>query len=121
MSLFLAALSNGRLLKHETAKLFVAPRADPGGGAGTYGYGFSVQTKPQLRVGHGGGAPGVNAEIALYPDSGWQLIALSNNDPPAASRMVSVLEHAVFAVDTSTGCAEAIQGLARTPPTPPQH
>ena len=121
MSLLLTALSNGRLVKRETTQLFLEPRADPGGGAGTYGFGFAVQTTPAVRVGHGGGAPGVNAEIALYPDSGWQLIALSNNDPPAASRMLSVLEHAAFSPDLPTACAQGLNDLAKTPGDPPQH
>jgi D-alanyl-D-alanine carboxypeptidase len=105
---FLTALSNGRLVSHETMTALLLPRSDPGGGAGVYGYGFNVRVKPPLRVGHGGGAPGVNAEIALYPESGWQLLALSNSDPPAASRMVTVLEKAIFASDTKTACTSAL-------------
>jgi len=76
-------------------------------GTGTYGFGFNVGATP-LRVGHGGGAPGVNAEIALYPDFGWQLIALANRDPPVASQMVTVLEKALFATDPESACANAL-------------
>jgi D-alanyl-D-alanine carboxypeptidase len=108
ISVFMTALSDGRLVSHETMMTLFLPRSDPGGGTGAYGYGFNVRVNPTLRVGHGGGAPGVNADIALYPESGWQLLALSNSDPPAASRMVTVLEKAIFAPDTQAACTSAL-------------
>ena len=37
-------------------------------------------------VGHGGGAPGMNGELAIC-DSGYTIAVLSNLDPPAASRI----------------------------------
>ena len=107
-SLFLTALTHGSLLKRETVSTLLVARADPGGGSGVYGYGFNVREQVPRRVGHGGGAPGANAEVALYPDSGRQLIALSNNDPPAASRMVTVLEKVIFAADPEESCATAL-------------
>jgi len=122
LSVFLSALTHGRLVSHATLSALLAPRSNPGGGPGTYGYGFDVRVKPILRVGHGGGAPGVNAEIALYPESGWQLIALSNYDPPVASRMVTVLESAVFAADPASACTRALADPAlKEPMSPPQH
>ncbi len=108
MAVFLTALADGRLVSRETLKALLLPRADPGGGRGTYGYGFNTGKIPPGRVGHGGGAPGVNAEIAFYPESGWQLIALSNSDPPVATRMITVLEQAIFAADTGAACAAAL-------------
>lgn len=108
MDVFLAALTDGRLVSRETMTALLLPRSDPGGGSGVSGYGFNVRTRSPLRVGHGGGAPGANAEIALYPESGWQLVALSNSDPPAASRMVTALEKAIFASDTEMACTSAL-------------
>lgn len=105
---FLTALSNGALIRRATLEEFLLPRADPSGAPGNYGYGFNVRIGPPLRVGHGGGAPGVNAEIAYYPDTRWQLVALSNNDPPTASRMVTVLEKTIFAPDPEHACAGAL-------------
>jgi CubicO group peptidase (beta-lactamase class C family) len=122
LSVFLTVLTDGRLLSHATSTALLMPRTDPGGGPGTYGYGFNVRVKPTLRVGHGGGAPGVNAEIALYPESGWQLIALSNYDPPVASRMVTVLESVVAAADPAAACTMALADPAlKAPMAPPQH
>ena len=53
------------------------------------GYGFGVQGKGRLRsYGHGGGAPGMNGELRVFPQSGYVVAALSNLDPPAASRLL---------------------------------
>jgi hypothetical protein len=40
-------------------------------------------------VGHGGGAPGVNAMLQIYPDIGYSVIGLSNFDPPAAEEIAA--------------------------------
>ena len=54
-----------------------------------YGYGFSVQGEGPLRsYGHGGGAPGMNGDLRVYPQLGYVLVGLSNLDPPAASRVI---------------------------------
>jgi len=117
---FLAALADGRLVSRATLATMLSPRADPGGGPGTYGYGFNVRVLPR-RIGHGGGAPGVNAEIAFYPDLGWQLIALANRDPPVASQMVAVLEKALLGADAGTACAAALEDPAIKALAPPLH
>lgn len=41
---------------------------------------FTKRINDHLAVGHGGGAPGVNAEFRRYPDDGYTLIVLSNYD-----------------------------------------
>lgn len=54
-----------------------------------YGYGFMARTQEGVRMfGHGGGAPGMNGELRIYPAQGLVVIALANLDPPAASRLV---------------------------------
>jgi hypothetical protein len=40
-------------------------------------------------VGHGGGAPGMNGDLLIFPESGYAVAALANLDPPAAERMAS--------------------------------
>jgi CubicO group peptidase (beta-lactamase class C family) len=53
-----------------------------------YGYGFSSQGEGSLRsYGHGGGAPGMNGELRVYPELGYVVVALSNLDPPTASSL----------------------------------
>ena len=37
--------------------------------------------------GHGGGAPGMNGDLKIYPGSGYVIAVLANLDPPAATRI----------------------------------
>jgi len=55
------------------------------GEAGTdYGYGFQTGNEEGLQFfGHGGGAPGMNCQLRVYPESGTVVAVLSNLDPPA--------------------------------------
>ena len=38
-------------------------------------------------IGHGGGAPGMNANLDMYWDSGYTVIVLCNLDPPIAGQV----------------------------------
>jgi D-alanyl-D-alanine carboxypeptidase len=54
-----------------------------------YGYGLAGRGDGAERwYGHGGGAPGMNGELRIYPQLGYILVGLANLDPPAASRPV---------------------------------
>ncbi len=53
-----------------------------------YGYGFMVGGDGADRwYGHGGGAPGMNGELRVFPASQTVIVALSNLDPPAATNL----------------------------------
>lgn len=81
---FAEALMSNKLLKAET--LAEATRAQFKTGA--YGFGFQVGRPGEVRTyGHGGGAPGMNSMLRVYPDSGESVIVLCNLDGPSASRM----------------------------------
>jgi CubicO group peptidase (beta-lactamase class C family) len=55
---------------------------------GRYGYGFASGDFDGARwYGHGGGAPGMNADFRVFPGLGRVVIALSNLDPDSAERM----------------------------------
>ena len=55
---------------------------------GAYGFGFQIGRPDEARTyGHGGGAPGMNAILRVYPESGQSVIVLCNLDSPSASRM----------------------------------
>jgi D-alanyl-D-alanine carboxypeptidase len=108
LSRLLTAVFRGRLLSQSTLAALLTPRPDPAGGPGAFGYGFIVRDKPTPKIGIGGGAPGVNADVAYFPNSSWQVIALSNFDPPGATQMGRVLERALSAQDASSACADAI-------------
>ncbi|MDB5443045.1 MAG: class beta-lactamase-related serine hydrolase [Phenylobacterium sp.] len=76
------ALTSGRLLDAEHLK-----RLTTGGIKGPdgtfYRYDFGGLTSEGLRfIGHAGGAPGMNGELRVFPDSGYTVIVLANRDPP---------------------------------------
>lgn len=54
-----------------------------------YGFGFAVfgGTGPAYWYGHGGGAPGMNADFRVFPHSGTVIVTLANVDPPIADRL----------------------------------
>lgn len=81
---FAQALQGGKLLA--PALLAQATQAQPP--APDYGWGFGVRGEGALRrYGHNGGAPGMNGDLRIFPELGVVVIALSNLDPPAASRL----------------------------------
>ena len=90
---FLAALVAGKLVKPETFRrmtspLVVASPAKDGKPQLAYGLGFGVGSVEGHRwFGHNGGAPGVNVEVAFFPDAGAGVVVLSNRDPPTATRV----------------------------------
>jgi CubicO group peptidase (beta-lactamase class C family) len=55
-----------------------------------YGFGFAVSGAkgPDHWYGHGGGAPGMNADFRVFPYSQTVIVALANVDPPVADRLV---------------------------------
>jgi D-alanyl-D-alanine carboxypeptidase len=86
---FARALQAGSLLSKE---LF-AEALRPQNLTKSYGYGFGVSNEGALLMhGHNGGAPGMNGELRFYPNLDYVVVALSNLDPPAASRMAEYFE-----------------------------
>ena len=80
---FAQALSRGELISREL--LDEATRAH----SQDYGYGFGVQGEgPTRSYGHGGGFPGMNGELRVFPELGYVVVGLANLDPPAASQLV---------------------------------
>jgi CubicO group peptidase (beta-lactamase class C family) len=76
---FAEALQAGTLISPESLAEATSPQ-----GAEFYGYGFDVGTDPSTRWGHGGGAPGMNGDLRVYPELGYVVVVLANLDPPAA-------------------------------------
>jgi CubicO group peptidase (beta-lactamase class C family) len=82
---FATALTSGKLLSKDMLAQATQPQDNNKG----YGYGFGVTGEGALLLfGHGGGAPGMNGDLRIYPRLGYVLIGLSNLDPPAAENMV---------------------------------
>jgi D-alanyl-D-alanine carboxypeptidase len=80
---FAQALESGKLISKASLKAATTPYKED------YGFGFGIQGEGPLRgYGHGGGAPGMNGELRIFPQTGTVVISLSNLDPPAATRLV---------------------------------
>ena len=89
---FANALMGHKLLTPESTELLITGKVDSGGGR-KYAYGFEDGRKDGIgAVGHGGGAPGMNGDLRIYPRSGYVVAVLSNLDPPAAQQVSSFLD-----------------------------
>jgi CubicO group peptidase (beta-lactamase class C family) len=89
---FADALLGHRLLNAQYTDLLITGKVDTGGGA-MYAYGFEDGRKNGAgAVGHGGGAPGMNGDLRIYPQSGYVVAVLSNLDPPAAQQVSAFLD-----------------------------
>jgi CubicO group peptidase (beta-lactamase class C family) len=88
---FAEALHEHKLLDAKYTELLTTGKVETGhGGEDKYAYGFMDRTEGGVRsFGHGGGAPGMNGELAIYPQSGYVVAVLANLDPPAAGRIAS--------------------------------
>src|SRR5438874_1914850 len=89
---FAEALMGHKLLTPENTELLITGKVDSGGGR-KYAYGFEDGRKDgKGAVGHGGGAPGMNGDLRIYPKSGYVVAVLSNLDPPAAQQVSAFLD-----------------------------
>ena len=83
---FAMALERNMLLDAVHTEMLVTGKADRPGG-GQYAYGFGIRMESGMTCfGHGGGAPGMNGDLKICPDSGYIVAVLANLDPPAAGR-----------------------------------
>ncbi|HWQ31267.1 MAG TPA: serine hydrolase [Blastocatellia bacterium] len=85
---FSQALRAHKLLSQKSTELITTAKV-PMGPNGGYGYGFGDLKMNGLRFyGHNGGAPGIAAELRIFPDSGYVIAAMSNYDPPTLMPVV---------------------------------
>jgi D-alanyl-D-alanine carboxypeptidase len=89
---FATALMGHKLLNAQNTALLISGKVDTGGGR-MYAYGFEDARKDGVgAVGHGGGAPGMNGDLRIHPQSGYVVAVLSNLDPPAASQVSNFID-----------------------------
>ena len=89
---FADALMRHQLLNAENTELLITGKVDSGGGR-RYAYGFEDGRKDAAgAVGHSGGAPGMNGDLRIYPQSGYVVAVLANLDPPAAQQVSEFLD-----------------------------
>lgn len=86
---FASGLLNHKLLDGEHFDLLTTGHENTPRG-NKYAYGFMDNREDGVRwFGHGGGAPGMNGDLRIFPQSGYVIAVLANLDPPAAERISS--------------------------------
>ncbi len=85
---FANALTNHKLLNAQNTELLTTGKVDtPRGDKYAFGFMDNGAGTAMRHFGHGGGAPGMNGDLQIFPQSGYVIVVLSNLDPPAASRV----------------------------------
>ncbi len=87
---FADALLSHKLLSRNYTELLITGKVEAFAGE-KYAYGFEDRRDKRGNgsVGHGGGAPGMNGDLRIYPNSGYVVAALANMDPPAAQQVTT--------------------------------
>jgi CubicO group peptidase (beta-lactamase class C family) len=92
---FAAALQGHKLLDAKHTELVLKGKVPAFGPDTQYSYGFVERMENGKRVvGHGGGFPGISAQLDIYRDQGYVLAVLSNYDggaSPIAGRVAELL------------------------------
>jgi D-alanyl-D-alanine carboxypeptidase len=85
---FANTVTNHKVLDARNTELLTTGKVNTARGV-KYAFGFmDDDTDATMRhFGHGGGAPGMNGDLEIYPQSGYVIAVLSNFDPPAAGRI----------------------------------
>lgn len=82
---FANALENHKLLDAKHVELLTTGKvATPMGPKYSYGFGEEISPDGVRCIGHGGGAPGMNGDLKICPQSGYVIAVLANLDPMAA-------------------------------------
>ena len=83
---FATALRTHKLLSRAMTEQITSGKVeDQPGSGGKYAYGFGERIADGRRfVGHNGGAPGMNAELSMLWNEGYDVVVLANLDPPVA-------------------------------------
>jgi CubicO group peptidase (beta-lactamase class C family) len=85
---FANALTNHKLLNQQNTELLTTGKVDtPRGDKYAFGFMDNGAGTAMRHFGHGGGAPGMNGDLQIFPQTGYVIVVLSNLDPPAASRI----------------------------------
>jgi CubicO group peptidase (beta-lactamase class C family) len=80
---FARALQSNRLLDPKHTALLTTGKVDTGNGL--YSLGLAVSSRNGVPdYGHGGSAPGVNGDLAIYPQQGYTTVILCNRSYPLA-------------------------------------
>jgi hypothetical protein len=86
---FVNALASHKLLQAQYTELLTSGKMATRRPGIKYAFGFEDELTPAgLRFfGHGGGSPGMNGRLSVFPASNYVVVALANIDPPAADHV----------------------------------
>jgi D-alanyl-D-alanine carboxypeptidase len=102
MMRFAMALEGGQLISKAMLIDATTPKEK------NYGFGFGVRGGGQrIAFGHGGGAPGINGKLLVFPAGGYVIVALGNLDPPSAEQLVDFVAARLPAKETSAATTGA--------------
>jgi D-alanyl-D-alanine carboxypeptidase len=88
---FADALTSGRLLDAPHLKALTSGAiVGPDGTSFRYDFG-GLTNEGRPFIGHAGGAPGMNGELRVFPESGYTVAVLANRDPPVGSVVASFI------------------------------
>jgi CubicO group peptidase (beta-lactamase class C family) len=88
---FAEALREDKLLKPETLQAATTTQVAMGPAAG-YGYGFGENVVNGTRAfGHNGGAPGMSAELMIFPELGYEVAVAANMDTQLVTRFAQFI------------------------------
>jgi CubicO group peptidase (beta-lactamase class C family) len=89
---FANALLTHKLLDAHYTEILTSGKVDAEWG-GKYAYGFMEDRNSGAGwFGHGGGAPGMNGMLRIYPTSGYVVAVLANLDPPSAQEIADFID-----------------------------
>jgi len=81
---FAQALQGHKLLSKELTDQDMTGQVPTGRGTAKYAFGMAEDFINGVRVvGHGGGGPGINSNLDMYPDTGYVVAVMSNYDGAA--------------------------------------
>jgi CubicO group peptidase (beta-lactamase class C family) len=93
---FHQALRSYKLLDKTHTDLVTTGKVDGPGGKSRYGYGFGESNSNGKHiVGHNGGAPGIAANLDMFPESGYTAVELMNADPPTLMPIVKAVREKI--------------------------
>lgn len=96
---FATALYDGTLIDTEHREQMTTAKTPDGSDGYAYLY-LDGRVNGKRFVGHNGGAPGINAEFSVFPDNGYVLIVLANNDNGATPVADLVRQWIGYATDS---------------------
>jgi CubicO group peptidase (beta-lactamase class C family) len=98
---FARAVLNNTLLSPKMTKTVLAGKVDTlrrGPAKTRYGYGFEEEFRSGVRiVGNGGGQPGIEAQLRIFPGLGYTVVVLANQEGaarPVSERVSEILTRA---------------------------